>query len=55
MVNFLEILDVWRRLIIFQILNRSSGISKISSLDVCEMFGVMGIPMIVVVHPEGKH
>ena len=25
-----------------------------SSMDVCEMFGVVGIPMIVVVHPEGK-
>ena len=54
MVNFLEILDM-ERMIIFQILSRSSGMSAVSSLDVCEIFGVVGIPMIVVVHPEGKH
>ena len=24
------------------------------STDVCEMFGTSGIPMIVIVHPDGK-
>ena len=40
--------------VVFQMLRRSSGMMA-SSMDVCEMFGIVGIPMIVVVHPDGTY